>query len=740
MPRIISDRLASSRQLALATLLLITGIHLTGCSPDITTQSGGGSTSGANSASGYTIGGKVTGLIGDGLMLQLNGYLLPVAEAGSFSFPQRITAGASYSVNIQTQPSNPAQACSISNGSGSVGSANVTSVVVACSTQDFQVSGTVVGLAGTGLVLQNNGVDVPVSGNTFSVTLPSGTAYNIAVSSQPVNPPQDCAVTNGTGLLVDANVSNVTVSCTTRRFTLSGTISNLQGSGIVIQNNGTVVPLNGDSFSLSLASGSPYSITVANQPTNPSQTCTPGGVPTGTIGSANVVVPVVCAINTYTVSVIVNGLQNGATGLTVLDNGAGNLPVSGNATFTFATAVASGQPYAVTIGTQPTGTLLTQYCLLPNGAGTIANANVSVTLTCRDVGQALFAVNTLTDPRNSNPGDISGYTINPATGNLTSAAGSPYAAGTMPHGISLDTQNQILYAINNRSNDISTFSVAPATGVLTGLHVAPGYPTSGAFGGGFSVLVNPQAPNFVYAGSDQAPDGLVDLFTAGPGGVLSPPDPTAAGNDPEYMALDPSGTLLFVPQVFDNTIFVYSIGLNGVLTPVAGSPFYNTLPGGGNSGPASIALSRTARYVYVAGLFNASVTAYSYDDTGTLSLLGPPYTFGTGAATGGIPPGDGIAIDPTGRFLYVTSPVDSTITEYGISAQTGLLTQVGTPLATRAGPSDVKIEPSGHYLYVTNYTDGTISEYVIDPGTGALTEDHNSPFVSGPGVQSIAIE
>jgi 6-phosphogluconolactonase (cycloisomerase 2 family) len=608
------------------------------------------------------------------------------------------------------------------------------------------VSGTITGLEGTDLVLQTNGVYVPIFGNIFSIYLSKGSPYNIVPTVQPKAPTQDCTVSNGAGTAV-ANVSNVVVTCVTQSFTLSGSITGLLGAGIVVQNNGTPVPLSGNNFSLLLASGSPYDIVVAQQPTIPSQTCTVSNGGPGTIGGANVIAGIGCVTNTYTVSVTVSGVQSGATGLTVLDNGADTLPVTGNGTFTFATPVASGQPYAVNIGAQPTGTSVAQYCILLNGAGTVTNANISgVTLTCRNVGQALFAVS-IFDTRNGNPaGDIVGYTINPANGNLTSAAGSPYAADVQPFAISLDTQNQILYAINNQSNDISTFSVSPTTGVLTGLHTAPGYPTSGTGGilplgpggplGGLSVLVDPQAPDFVYAGSDQNPEGLIDFFTATAGGVLSAPTPTGAGNDPIYMTIDPTGTLLFAPELFENTIWVYGISVTGALTPVTGSPF----PGGANSGPAAVAVSPTARYVYVAGLFNATVTAYSYDDSGTLTALAPAYTFGTGTGTGGFLPGDGLAIDPTGRFLYVTSPVDNTVVEYAIAAQTGLLTPVGAPVATGAGPSDVKIDPSGHYLYASNSLGGTISEYAIDPSTGELTEDRNSPFQSGSDTQSIAIE
>jgi 6-phosphogluconolactonase (cycloisomerase 2 family) len=609
------------------------------------------------------------------------------------------------------------------------------------------VSGKIAGLEGTDLVLQTNGVDVPIFGSIFSIYLSAGSPYNIVPTVQPRTPTQDCTVSNGSGTAV-TNVSNVVVTCVTQSFTLGGTISDLLGTGLVLQNYGNAVPLSGNAFSLSLASGTAYDIAVAQQPTNPSQTCTVTNGGPGVIGGANEIVGIACVTNTYKVSVTVKGLQNGATGLTVLDNGGDSLSATGNGTVTFATAVANGQPYAVKVGTQPTGTSAAQYCIVPDGAGTVTNANISVTLTCRNVGQALFAAS-IWDVRSGNVGDIVGYTINPANGNLTSAVGSPYAAGNQPFSISLDTQNQILYAINNQSNDISTFSVSPTTGVLTGLHTAPGYPTSGAGGiiplgpggplGGLSVLVDPQAPNFVYAGSDHVPNGLVDSFTAAAGGVLSAPTPTGAGNDPFYMTIDPTGTLLFAPQLFENEIWVYGISVTGALRPVAGAPFLNTPPGGADSGPAAVAVSPTARNLYVAGLFNATVTAYAYDDSGTLRALAPPYTFGTGTGVRGMLPGDGLAIDPTGRFLYVTSPVDKTVTEYAISAA-GLLSLVGTPVATGAGPSDAKIDPSGHYLYVSNYTDGTISEYVIDPSTGALTEDRNSPFQSGDGTQSIAIE
>ena len=60
---------------------------------------------------------------GDDLVLSAN---------GSFTFSTPLQDGASYSVTIQTQPASPDRVCQVSDGAGTVGGANVTSVQVTC--------------------------------------------------------------------------------------------------------------------------------------------------------------------------------------------------------------------------------------------------------------------------------------------------------------------------------------------------------------------------------------------------------------------------------------------------------------------------------------------------------------------------------------------------------------------------------------------------------------------------------
>ena len=89
-------------------------------------------------------------------------------------------------------------------------------------------------------------------------------------------------------------------------------------------------------------------------------------------------VSIVCSIATFSVGGTVSGLANG-TSVTLLNNGSDARTVTANGAFTFATPVAYGSSYAVTIGTQPTG----QICTASNGSGTGVTASVSnVSIVC----------------------------------------------------------------------------------------------------------------------------------------------------------------------------------------------------------------------------------------------------------------------------------------------------------------------------------------------------------------------
>lgn len=89
---------------------------------------------GGNPPPTYTIGGTVAGLSAGSqvVLLDSGGDGTTVTANGVFTFPTALKSAASYAVAVGTAPAG--EACTVSKGSGTVASANVTNVAIACNT------------------------------------------------------------------------------------------------------------------------------------------------------------------------------------------------------------------------------------------------------------------------------------------------------------------------------------------------------------------------------------------------------------------------------------------------------------------------------------------------------------------------------------------------------------------------------------------------------------------------------
>ena len=328
-----------------------------------------------------TIGGTVTGLAGGSLTLQNNsGDNLATSTNGSFVFTAPIASGSGYSVSVLTQPTTPSQTCSVTNGTGTVGNANVMNVGITCTTNTYTISGAVTGLAGGSLVLQNNsGDNLATSTNgsfVFTTSIISGSGYSVSVFAQPTTPSQTCSVTNGTGTVGNANVMNISIVCIENTIAIGGTVTGLAGSGLLLQNNSgdnLATSTNGSFvFTAPIASGSSYNVSVFAQPTTPSQTCSVTNG-TGTASSTPITnLLVTCTTNTYTIGGAVTGLSG--SGLVLQNNSGDNLATSTNGSFVFTAPIASGSSYNVSVFAQPTTP--SQTCSVTNATGTASSTNV----------------------------------------------------------------------------------------------------------------------------------------------------------------------------------------------------------------------------------------------------------------------------------------------------------------------------------------------------------------------------
>ena len=167
------------------------------------------------------IGGTLSGLAASSsVTLQNNaGDSLKLTTNGTFTFSTPLVAGGPYAVTILTQPTAPAQTCSIANGTGTA-KVDVTNIQITCPQPSFQIQGKVIGLVpgpGDTLELQNNaGDNLFVTGDNqnfiFATRVTSGGIYNVSLFLEPNSQPQACNIFNGSGIAL-ADVKNVLVDC-----------------------------------------------------------------------------------------------------------------------------------------------------------------------------------------------------------------------------------------------------------------------------------------------------------------------------------------------------------------------------------------------------------------------------------------------------------------------------------------------------------------------------------------------
>lgn len=164
-------------------------------------------------------------------------------------------------------------------------------------------------------------------------------------------------------------------SSSTPRFTVGGSVTGLAaGTSLVLQDNGAdsiTVSMNAAfAFATSISSGGGYAVTVSTPAAG--QTCVVSNG-SGTVATSNVVnVGVSCSPTTFSIGGTISGLTTGS--VAVLDNNGGDgISLSANGAFKFSTPITAGSTYQVTVVTQPAA----QRCIVTNGAGTVANSNVS---------------------------------------------------------------------------------------------------------------------------------------------------------------------------------------------------------------------------------------------------------------------------------------------------------------------------------------------------------------------------
>jgi 6-phosphogluconolactonase (cycloisomerase 2 family) len=643
----------------------------------------------------YTVGGTVAGLSGSVTLANNGGDARTVAAAGAFSFATSLATGATYNVTVTTQPAN--QTCTVASGSGTVASANVSGVSVTCVTNTFTVGGSVTGLVGSGLTLQNNGADnlarTADGAFTFATPVVSGGAYSVTVLSQPATPAQTCTATNQSGTIA-ANVTNVTVTCVTNvaiagRADIGpagGTVNGFYGAQIIVPPgalpNTVTIGLSRDS------SNSPAYAVPETDAVGATYELTPHG--------QAFTVPVTVRIPFDPAQVSndsVPQLYKAEAGGTFAA-----LPTTVNGNFLEANVTGFSWVIPAAQATRPR-----MVYAVENAAGALS---------------------------------LNSYRINRTTGALSASTSSapvgdfPLAAISHPSGRFVYLTNAGSNTLNGIApNSIATYSVNAVNGQLAG-PATSSVTTRGPAGYKPTMPAIHPSGKFLYVmnyGNAVNDGGDIDKFTInGATGALTMTGPAVSGGgaQPMGVAFDRLGTRAYVlyagsssSNTFSSKVVLYDVNL---MTGEFSAPVSSTAACVLGGAPWSIALDPNYRSAHVACLSTNELWSYSVNaTTGALSSMGSIAVLRKPAS---------LAADSFGRFIFASKQevlIPGNVMSYRMDSTTGALSLVnglysGCPGGACGGPTSIVADPQGNFVYAIDTTGG-LTAFDVNATTGALT-------------------
>ena len=394
--------------------------------------------------------------------------------------------------------------------------------------------------------------------------------------------------------------------------------------------------------------------------------------------------------------------------------GTPNPPLSG-----IITGIKNSDPITATysttaIATSPVGTYPITLALVDPagklGNYTVTSTNGTLTVNAAPTANFLF-VNNQAAAGNS----IASYSV-AVDGSLTALAGSPVATGGLGanaacssvNRLALSAGNNLLFVSNGGDRSISAFTIDPTSGALT---AAAGSPFASGLTldacSGISLSATPDG-RFLMASSN----GQIKTFTIGAGGVLTSLSTAANPVVPNAsMKISASGQLLAVSN--GASVSVFSINPDGTLTAVAGSPFAEA----GTGKLSGLDFSSTSGLLFgaEASATAAFADAWTIGGNGALSsVAGSP--FSTTAINSNV-----VLLSPNDSFLFASNQGSNSVSSYGVGVG-GSLSSLGSfgSAASLHAPVGMATDRSGSLLFVADDTFGVAVFRIA--GAGSLSQ------------------
>jgi 6-phosphogluconolactonase len=350
-------------------------------------------------------------------------------------------------------------------------------------------------------------------------------------------------------------------------------------------------------------------------------------------------------------------------------------------------------------------------------------------------GQYLAYVGTYTAKTGSR--GIYAYRFDPETGQLTSIGVAAETAD--PSFLAVHPNGKYLYAVNEISTfnggtggAVSAFSIAAKTGALKFLNQVP---TRGA--GPCHVSLDRNGAYLLVANYDGGSIASFPVHDDGSLGTASgfvqhsgsgPNKERQEGPHAHWIGTSPDNRFALAVDLGLDQVIVYGFDSSkGTFAPLL-SGFAKVKPG---AGPRHLAFHPNGKFAYVLSEMDSSVTVFSYQAKNgafssleTISALPKDYVGPKEAAE--------IAVEPSGKFLYASNRGHDSIAIFGINPAKGTLKSLGQVLTGGKTPRHFAIDPTGMYLLAENQESNNIVVFHIDAATGNLTPTGQTIEVPSP--------
>ncbi len=378
----------------------------------------------------------------------------------------------------------------------------------------------------------------------------------------------------------------------------------------------------------------------------------------------------------------------------VLQNGGDEITLGEDGSYSFATPLAVGASYAVSVKAQPA--TLTRSCSVTDGSGTMpASGTASVSVVC-SAAPVRYAYATLVGSN-----QIAGWSVDATDGHATSAV-STVSSGAYPIALAADPAGRFLYTLNFLAGTIDVWQIG-AGGSL-------GKVATTTLGGiGQSNLAIEPRGKFLYVVSRDVNEVLkyaIDpvLGTLGDRTAVVP-----AGSVPTGVTIDPSGRHLYIISRDANWIEAFSIDQStGDLTAVPGGPVLTGLM------PMALEMDPKGRFVYSYNSGGMTVSIMRRDPVTGMLAAGAVQVVGAN--------GYALAAEPGGRMVHAIGSTPSKIASFAVDAAAGTLSGAGSIAEGSVGFSRVAMDPNGLFMLVLAEGLGQVYGYSVDAATGAAAK------------------